>query len=235
MEDMGAKIKRLRTDMGMTLEALGEKVGVGKSTVRKWENGMIENMKRDKIAKVANALNVSPSYLMGWDEDPTIVKRDKLLDEIDDFLNIHKYNLICESYDDDYFRITNSSGQTIAGLYDYELLPRYEILKSKGKLTIDSLISPKNDFLPLDDIEMNHIKKYRTLDQSGKDTVDVVLDTQYARCKAYEGNVISIDRGMMVAENTIEYGLNAAHERTDIEVTNKMRKHDDDIMDDDDF
>lgn len=69
MEDMGAKIKRLRTDMGMTLEALGEKVGVGKSTVRKWENGMIENMKRDKIAKVANALNVSPAYLMGWDEE----------------------------------------------------------------------------------------------------------------------------------------------------------------------
>lgn len=29
--------------------------------------------------------------------------------------------------------------------------------------------------------------------------------------------------------------LNAAHERTDIEVTEEMRKHDEDIMDDDDF
>lgn len=29
--------------------------------------------------------------------------------------------------------------------------------------------------------------------------------------------------------------LNAAHERTDIEVTDEMRKHDDDIMDDDNF
>lgn len=29
--------------------------------------------------------------------------------------------------------------------------------------------------------------------------------------------------------------LNAAHERTDIKVTDAMRKHDDDIMDDDDF
>jgi len=29
--------------------------------------------------------------------------------------------------------------------------------------------------------------------------------------------------------------LNAAHERTDIGVTDEMRKHDDDIMDDDDF
>lgn len=32
-----------------------------------------------------------------------------------------------------------------------------------------------------------------------------------------------------------EIVLNAAHERTDIEVTDEMRKHDDGIMDDDDF
>ena len=65
--NMGQKIESLRKEMGMTLEELGNKVGVGKSTVRKWENGMIANMRRDKIAKIANALNVSPGYLMGWD------------------------------------------------------------------------------------------------------------------------------------------------------------------------
>ena len=67
--DMGQKIKTLREKHGMTLEQLGDKVGVGKSTVRKWENGIITNMKRDKIKKVADALNVSPAYLMGWDEN----------------------------------------------------------------------------------------------------------------------------------------------------------------------
>ncbi len=69
--DMGEKIYMLRTARGMTLEQLGDAVGVGKSTVRKWENGMIANMRRDKIAKIAAALHVSPAYLMGWDEDPT--------------------------------------------------------------------------------------------------------------------------------------------------------------------
>lgn len=64
--DMGAKIHLLRTQNDMTLEELGNKVGVGKSTVRKWENGIIANMKRDKILKVAEALNTSPAYLMGW-------------------------------------------------------------------------------------------------------------------------------------------------------------------------
>ena len=68
MESMGNRIKKLRLENNMTLEELGNKVGVGKSTVRKWENGMIANMRRDKIAKLAAALNVSPAYLMGWNE-----------------------------------------------------------------------------------------------------------------------------------------------------------------------
>jgi transcriptional regulator with XRE-family HTH domain len=68
--DMGQKIKLHRERLGMTLEELGKKVGVGKSTVRKWETGMIANMRRDKISKIAEALEVSPSYLMGWTTNP---------------------------------------------------------------------------------------------------------------------------------------------------------------------
>jgi transcriptional regulator with XRE-family HTH domain len=67
--EMGEKIKMLRTQKSMTLEELGDRVGVGKSTVRKWENGMIANMRRDKIAKIANALDCSPAYLLGWEEN----------------------------------------------------------------------------------------------------------------------------------------------------------------------
>ncbi len=67
--DMGTIIKQLREERGMTLEQLGDKIGVGKSTVRKWENGMIANMRRDKIGLIANALSVSPAYLMGWEEN----------------------------------------------------------------------------------------------------------------------------------------------------------------------
>ena len=66
---MGEKIKMLRTQHGLTLEQIAQKVGVGKSTVRKWETGMIANMKRDKIAVLAEALHTTPAYLMGWDEE----------------------------------------------------------------------------------------------------------------------------------------------------------------------
>ena len=69
--DTASKIKQLREARGMTLEELGQKVGVGKSTVRKWETGIIANMRRDKIAKLSDALGVTPAYLMGWEETTT--------------------------------------------------------------------------------------------------------------------------------------------------------------------
>lgn len=64
----GKLIHKLRVENNMTLEELGKKVGVGKSTVRKWETGMIANMKKDKILKVAEALGTTPEYIMGWEE-----------------------------------------------------------------------------------------------------------------------------------------------------------------------
>jgi len=60
-------IKSRRLALNMTLEEVGEIVGVGKSTVRKWENGMIDNMKRDKIALLAKALKISPLVLLSED------------------------------------------------------------------------------------------------------------------------------------------------------------------------
>ncbi len=70
MEDLGKRIYNLRKARGLTLEAVGQVVGVGRSTVRKWENGIIANMRRDKIKKLAVALGTTPSYIMGWTDDP---------------------------------------------------------------------------------------------------------------------------------------------------------------------
>ena len=72
--EMSKKIKELRLAKHMTLEQVSKIVGVGKSTVRKWETGMIANMKRDKIALLAEALSTTPAYLMGWNEDTNNTK-----------------------------------------------------------------------------------------------------------------------------------------------------------------
>lgn len=67
--NIGNLIKRKRQELNLTLEEVGNIVGVGKSTVRKWENGMIENMGRDKIALLSKALNISPLVLLNMDEE----------------------------------------------------------------------------------------------------------------------------------------------------------------------
>ena len=67
--DIGERIRILRAQQGLTLEEVGQRVGVGKSTVRKWESGQIANMRRDKIALLAQAFGVTPAYLMGWKEE----------------------------------------------------------------------------------------------------------------------------------------------------------------------
>lgn len=60
-------IKSLRERKNLTQEEVADRVGVTKATVSKWEKGDIENMKRDKIAKLSNVLGISPLELLGMD------------------------------------------------------------------------------------------------------------------------------------------------------------------------
>jgi len=69
MSEMGRRIKELRLDAGLTQEQLGDMVGLQKSAIAKYENGKTENMKRSVIQKMAEVLGVSPSYLMGFEDD----------------------------------------------------------------------------------------------------------------------------------------------------------------------
>lgn len=70
--EMGAIIRQLRLKQGMTQEELGKILGVQKSAIRKYESGLVENIPRSSIQKMAELFGVKPSYLMGWeDSEPT--------------------------------------------------------------------------------------------------------------------------------------------------------------------
>lgn len=60
-------IKWLRERKNLTQEEVAGRVGVTKATVSKWEKGDIENMKRDKIAKLSEVFEISPLELLGMD------------------------------------------------------------------------------------------------------------------------------------------------------------------------
>lgn len=71
---IGEIISNRRKELGLTLEEVGSFVGVGKSTVQKWESGFISNMKRDKISLLAKVLQISPAELI---DDDTYIDLSK--------------------------------------------------------------------------------------------------------------------------------------------------------------
>ena len=80
--DLGKIIKDRRLALGKTLEDVGRDVGVSKSTVQRWESGLIQNMRRNKLAGLARSLSMSPSELISLvpsiDENDTLSNPDML-------------------------------------------------------------------------------------------------------------------------------------------------------------
>ena len=83
MNEIGKKMYERRKELGLTLEEVGEAVGVGKSTVRKWENGMIKNMGRDKISALAKILKMNPVEFVPADGNPDEYYKQELNDRLD--------------------------------------------------------------------------------------------------------------------------------------------------------
>ena len=64
------RIKSRRTELGMTIEELARKMGYkDRSSISKIENGKAD-IPQSKIAAFADALETTPAYLMGWEEQP---------------------------------------------------------------------------------------------------------------------------------------------------------------------
>lgn len=64
---VGEKIKKLRESRSISQTELATMIGTTKQQMYKYENGVITNIPSDKIEAIANALNTTPAYLMGWD------------------------------------------------------------------------------------------------------------------------------------------------------------------------
>lgn len=92
---MAQRIKEKRTELGLTMEELGVKVGVQKSAVNKWEKGSVSNMKRSTIERLAEIFDCSPAWLMGMDKvnQPGIYvkKKDGTEEFVGDFSKMHFY------------------------------------------------------------------------------------------------------------------------------------------------
>ena len=68
--NIGAYIKKLREDNNLTQEQLGDKLGVKKAAVQKWESGKVVNLKRKTIQELSEIFNVPPHSFFSEDTLP---------------------------------------------------------------------------------------------------------------------------------------------------------------------
>ena len=60
-------LKQRRIELNLTMAEVAKKVS--EATISRWESGDIANMRRDKIVLLSKALKVSPSFIMGLDDN----------------------------------------------------------------------------------------------------------------------------------------------------------------------
>ena len=62
---LSKNLKKIRNEKNLTLRVLAEKAGVSKSTLSDIENKNVKSTTIATLEKIADALEVSPSYLIG--------------------------------------------------------------------------------------------------------------------------------------------------------------------------
>ena len=67
--NLSEKIRYLSIQKGMTQAELAEKLNTTKQTIGKYENQVVTNLPLNRIQELADALDTTPAYLMGWGEE----------------------------------------------------------------------------------------------------------------------------------------------------------------------
>lgn len=96
MKTIGERIKKRREDLGVSQEELAKKLGYkSRSSINKIESDA-RNLTQSKIKAIADALETTPSYIMGWEDmekKADVIADLVLLMEVDDDFRITVQNL----------------------------------------------------------------------------------------------------------------------------------------------
>lgn len=65
---IGARIKDKRKELDLSVDEVAEKINKNRATIYRYENDEIENLPITVLEPLAEVLNTTPAYLMGWQE-----------------------------------------------------------------------------------------------------------------------------------------------------------------------
>lgn len=71
---IGERIKHRREELGLSQSELARRVGYrSRSSINKLEKDDKNGVSREQLYNIAKALRVTPSYLMGWEDEEVAV------------------------------------------------------------------------------------------------------------------------------------------------------------------
>lgn len=134
--EVGEKLKKARKAKKMSMKRLGELVHLHESTISRYENGEINSLDIDKLKEFATVLEISPMYLIGYENEPHPHRVRKSM-SLEEFAN---------EFDIDFDRLEEvfsvaSHWKNEIGVFDFseaeteELISYAKYLKSKRRPT----------------------------------------------------------------------------------------------------
>ena len=69
MSITGQRIKERRKQLALSADDVADLLGVSRSTIFRYESGHIEKVPANVLERLAEILNTTPAYLMGWKDD----------------------------------------------------------------------------------------------------------------------------------------------------------------------
>lgn len=238
MLELYKNIKKYRIQLGITQQELAVKAGYkDKSMIAKIEKGLVD-LPQSKIAMFADIFHISQSELMGWtgknsSHSPRIIYTfDEMVSNERPFVmqilsGFCKTRRIEKNYTEKY--VATKSAIDLFEYIEFEEGSNIGLLKIKQILRALDIELEYMEYL-LD----QYCVSYEILTEMNSSPLILEHLAKQAAKFNIEDIADEYNRKFKTTKNNIQH-LNAAHKRTDIETTNAMLKHDNDIMDSDDF
>lgn len=70
MVNIGERIQDRRKELNLSIEEIAKRLNKNRTTVYRYERGDIGNLPLETLKPLAEILETTPAYLMGWEEKP---------------------------------------------------------------------------------------------------------------------------------------------------------------------
>lgn len=165
--NVGERIKERRQYLGMSVDELADKLGKNRATIYRYESAEIENLPLNILEPLAKVLDVTPSYLMGWDNATSTAKKIPLLGTI-----AAGAPLLAEENIEDYFYIDSSIKA------DFALRIKGDSMTGAGITTNDIVFIRKQETLENGEIGAILLENEATLKKFYKNDGMVILQAE---------------------------------------------------------